>query len=100
MCSSDLKPRDFLFIPSNADYKVSKKIVVEAIEGDPLDLINRNLFQDSVAGLPKATSAVSDAERIVRDGKESNMLNKNSPVKENDLNFSPRAIMHRTTPTI
>jgi len=65
-----IKPRDFLFIPSNSDYKISKQIVVEAIEGDPLDLINRNLFQDPVAGLPKATAAISDIERIVRDEKE------------------------------
>ena len=65
-----IKPRDFLFIPSNSDYKVSKQIVVESIEGDPSNLINRNLFQDAVAGIPKATSAISDAERIVRDGKE------------------------------
>ena len=28
---------------------------------------------------------------------ESNMLNKNNPVNENDRNFSSRAIMHRTT---
>ena len=43
-----VKPRDFLFIPSDADYKVSKQIVVESLEGDPMDLINRNLFQDDV----------------------------------------------------
>jgi len=64
-----IKPRDFLFIPSNADYKVSRKIVVEAIEGDPSDLVNRNLFQDPIAGLSQATAAVSDVEEIVRDGK-------------------------------
>ena len=61
-----LKPRDFLLIPSNSNYKVSEQIVVESIEGDPMDLINRNLFQDAVEGLPKATGAISDVERIVR----------------------------------
>ena len=64
-----LKPRDFLFIPSDSDYKVSKQVVVEAIEGDPEKLINRNLFQDNVDGFPKATSAISDVEKIVRAGK-------------------------------
>ena len=64
-----LKPRDFLFIPSDSDYKVAKQVVVESIEGDPEKLINRNLFQDNVDGFPKATSAISDVEKIVRAGK-------------------------------
>ena len=61
-----IKPRDFLLIPSNSDYKVSEQIVVEAIDGDPLDLVNRNLFQDSVGGLSKAVGAISDIEKIIR----------------------------------
>ena len=64
-----LKPRDYLFIPSNSNYKVSKQIVVEAIDGDPEKLINRNLFQDNVFGFTKATGAISDIEKIIRDGK-------------------------------
>ena len=64
-----IKPRDFLFIPSDANYKVSKQIVVEALDGDPMDLINRNLFQDDVYGFPKANAAISDIEKIVRGGK-------------------------------
>ncbi len=61
-----IKPRDFLFIPSNSNYKISKQIVVEAIDGDPEDLINRNLFQDNVDGFPKATGAINNVEKIVR----------------------------------
>ena len=61
-----IKPRDFLLTPSNSNYKVSEQIVVEAIDGDPLDLFNRNLFQDSVGGLPKAVGAISDIEKIIR----------------------------------
>ena len=64
-----IKPRDYLFIPSDADYKVSKQIVVEALDGDPMDLINRNLFQDDVYGFPKANGAISDIEKIVRGDK-------------------------------
>ena len=64
-----VKPRDFLFIPSDADYKVSKQIVVEALEGDPMDLINRNLFQDDSYGSPKANGSISDVEEIVRGDK-------------------------------
>ena len=61
-----LKPRDFIFIPSDSQYKVSKQIVVEALEGDPEKLINRNLFQDNVDGFPKATGAINNVEKIVR----------------------------------
>ena len=65
-----IKPRDFLFIPSNSNYKISEQLVVETIDGDPNDLINRNLFQDADASFPSATGSVSDVEKIVRDGKE------------------------------
>jgi hypothetical protein len=65
-----LKPRDFLFIPSESNYKVSEQIVVEPIDGNPEDLINRNLFQDSDGIFPKATGAVNDVEKIVRGEKE------------------------------
>ena len=61
-----IKPRDYLFIPSDANYKVSKQIVVESLEGDPSDLVNRNLFQDNVYGLPKANGSISAVEKIVR----------------------------------
>ena len=64
-----IKPRDFLFIPSDAQYKVSKQIVVESIDGDPEKLINRNLFQDNVDGFPKATGAINNVEKIVRGDK-------------------------------
>ena len=42
-----IKPREFLFRPSDADYRVTKDLVVEAIQGDPLDLLNSTLYQDS-----------------------------------------------------
>jgi len=42
-----VRPRDFLFKPSDAQYRVTKDLVVESIEGDPLDLLNSTLYQDS-----------------------------------------------------
>ena len=57
-----LKPRDFLFIPSKSNYKISEQLVVESIDGDPNDLINRNLFQDATDTFPKATGSISDVE--------------------------------------
>ena len=64
-----LKPRDFLFIPSQSNYKVSKHIIAEPIEGDPRKLVNRNLFQDAVDGFEGVTAAVSDVESVVRGDK-------------------------------
>ena len=63
-----IKPRDHLFIPSNANYKISKQVVVESIEGDPMDLLNRNIFQDA-GEFPKATGAVNSVEKIIRGDK-------------------------------
>jgi len=42
-----IKPRDFLFTPSNANYRVVKDFVVESIEdeGNPVHLENSTLFQ-------------------------------------------------------
>ena len=40
-------PSEFLFRPSDANYKVTKDIVVESFQGDPLELNNLTLFQDS-----------------------------------------------------
>ena len=44
-----IKPRDFLFTPSNANYKVTKDFVVENIEGEgnPIHLENSTLKQDA-----------------------------------------------------
>ena len=42
-----IKPSEFLFRPSDADYKVTQDYVVESVTGDPLQLKNLTLFQDS-----------------------------------------------------
>ncbi len=42
-----LKPSEFLFRPSDTDYVVTQDYVVEKISGDPEDLKNLTLFQDS-----------------------------------------------------
>ena len=44
-----IKPREFLFTPSNANYKISKDFVVESIEGEgnPANLEQSTLYQDA-----------------------------------------------------
>ena len=41
-----IRPKDFLFTPSNANYRITNDLVVETIEGNPLDLKHSTLFQE------------------------------------------------------
>jgi len=65
-----IKPRDYLFIPSNAQYRVTRDLVVKALDGDPLDLQNRTLYQDQDSNFPKAYGSINNIERIVRGSEE------------------------------
>ena len=61
-----LRPREFLFRPSDADYRVTKDLVVESINGDPSKLLNCTLFQDAYEsyGIQKAYAPITDLEKI------------------------------------
>jgi len=65
-----IKPRDFLIRPSDANYKITKDIVVEQIIGNPIELYNRTLFQKQSQGLPEAFATVTNVEEIIRDQKK------------------------------
>jgi len=65
-----IKPRDYLFIPSNAQYRVTRDLVVESIEGNPLDLLNRTLFQDETDNFSKAYGSINNVRKIQRNGKD------------------------------
>ena len=41
-----IRPRDFLIRSSDAQYRVNKELVIEAIEGDPLDLVDTTIYQN------------------------------------------------------
>ena len=62
-----IKPRDFLFTPSNANYKITKDFVVESIvgEGNPLNLEQSSLFQDSYGNYTKAYAPITSVEPII-----------------------------------
>ena len=45
--SNVIRPTEFLFRPSDADYRVTEDMVVESLEGNPLDLENQTLYQIS-----------------------------------------------------
>ena len=63
-----IKPRDFLFTPSNANYKVTKDFVVESIvgEGNPVNLEQSTLFQNAYkyGSYTKAYAPITSVEPI------------------------------------
>ena len=66
-----LKPRDYLFRPSDAQYRVTRDLVVQSISGDPSQLVNQTLFQDAYVGygISTAYASISATEKIINDGK-------------------------------
>ena len=59
-----IRPIDHVVSPSNANFKKTRDIIVESVQGDPLDLINKTLFQDEFENIPKAYAPVSHVESI------------------------------------
>jgi hypothetical protein len=66
-----VKPKEFLFRPSDAQYRKTKDIVVEAVVGDPSKLKNQTLYQDAIPeyGIESAYATVIDAEKLQRGDK-------------------------------
>ena len=60
-----VRPSDFLLRPSNANFKVTTDIIVEKYLGDPMDLKNKTLFQDSTG----SRGSVSNVRPVVYNGK-------------------------------
>ena len=59
-----VRPADYVIAPSDANYRKTRDIIVEAIQGDPMDLENRTLFQDPIENLSRAYGPVSMVERV------------------------------------
>jgi len=60
-----IRPKDYLFRPSDANYQVTDDLVVERIEGDPLNLLNATLFQDEYHNISKAYAPIADVEVVI-----------------------------------
>lgn len=65
-----IKPRDYLIEPSNAQYRITKDIVIEPIEGDIENIVNRTIFQDASSISEQARASVNGVEKFLRNGKE------------------------------
>ena len=59
-----VRPIENVISPSNANYNITQDLVVELIEGDIDDIVNRTLFQDSFENISKAYAPVSAVEKI------------------------------------
>ena len=61
-----IKPRDYLFRPSDAGWRRTKDVVVEKVSGDPLHLLNNTLYQDADEkyGITEAYGSVTDVEKV------------------------------------
>ena len=61
-----IKPREYLFRPSDAGWRRTKDLVVERIDGNPLDLLNNTLYQDAKEeyDITEAYASITDVERI------------------------------------
>jgi len=61
-----IRPRDYLIKPSDAQYRITSNFVVESIEGNAEDLVNRTLYQDETDFLNKAQGTITKVEKIRR----------------------------------
>ena len=75
-------PRDYLISASDADYRITKNLVIEAIEGEPENLINLTIFQDSAS----AFGTVNKVEKIIRGEKTFYVLSIDNDQSQNGSN--------------
>jgi hypothetical protein len=64
-------PRDYLIQPSDAQFRITQDLVVEAVSGNPLELINGTLYQkqDPTGTFTDSRGTITDVKRISRSGK-------------------------------
>lgn len=59
-----VRPRESVIRPSDANYRVNKDLVVEQLEGDPLELTNTTLYQGSYGDILNSFDPVTRVEKI------------------------------------
>ena len=65
--ASIIRPKENLFRPSDAKYTITKDLVVESISGDPENLTNSTLLQDTYINIPKAYAPITKVEKLISD---------------------------------
>ena len=59
-----IRPIDNVISPSNANYRITRDLIVEPFVGDPENLVNSNLFQNKFENISKAYAPISNVERV------------------------------------
>jgi hypothetical protein len=70
-----IKPREYMFRPSDARYRVTRDIIIEPISGDPLSLLNKTLKQDVSDYSSKAFGSIAYVEKFTKDSRDYYYLN-------------------------
>ena len=65
--ASIIRPKENLFRSSDAKYTTTKDLVVESISGDPENLINSTLIQDTYGNISKSYAPITKVEKLVSD---------------------------------
>jgi hypothetical protein len=65
---SVIRPKEYLFRPSDAQFQITRDYVVESIEGNPENLVNSTLIQDELLNFTKAYAPITKVERIQSKG--------------------------------
>ena len=60
-----IRPKENLFRPSDAHYRLTNDIVVESISGDPSNLTNQTLYQNTYDTISYARSPITYVEKII-----------------------------------
>ena len=92
-----IRPRDYLIEPSDAEYRITNDLVVEAVSGDPEKLVNATIFQDETSDfIFRASGAVTSVERILRGDREFYILSLDSDYNR-DINLTSGTIAGQFT---
>jgi len=68
---SIIRPKEYLFRPSDSQFQITRDLVVESIEGNPQNLENSTLIQDEYEDFTKAYAPITKVEKITsKEGKE------------------------------
>jgi hypothetical protein len=68
---SVIRPKEYLFRPSDSQFQITRDLVVESIEGNPEDLVNSTLIQNEYPGYTKAYAPITKVEKIrSKEGKD------------------------------
>jgi hypothetical protein len=62
-----IRPKENLFRTSDSKYSITKDLVVESISGDPENLTNSTLIQDTYNNISKAYAPITKVEKLISD---------------------------------